>query len=202
MNSQNDKIVQYVDGAMTEKEKTLFEEELKSSPELQKQLATFRSIAGAFSIYAEPAADEYYFRNMVPGFRAKLPGRLKRFPLLTVSFASASIVVVSMFLFLLLNKSDNIENIAENLNEHQLTELINTYSSDKSASEVVSTEVSSDASTESVVDTLYSREFNIAPETVSYYFADRRSDLTSVIQDINQEEADNIYNEMINKKLF
>jgi hypothetical protein len=202
MNSQNEKVLRYVDGAMAEKEKSLFEEELKSSPELQKQLTTFRSITGAFSIYAEPAADEYYFRNMVPGLRAKLPGRLKRFPLLRVSFITASIVVVSMFLFLLLNRSDNIENIAENLNEHQLTELINTYSSDKSASEVVSTEVSSDTSTESVVDTLYSREFNIAPESVSYYFADRRSDLTSVIQDINQEEADNIYNEMINKKLF
>ena len=202
MNSQNEKILRYIEGEMSEMERSIFDEQLKISPELQKQLASFRSINDAFRVYSQPAAEEYYFRNMIPGFRAKLPGQLKRFPLRSVAFASMSLVIVSMFLFLLLNKSDNIDKIAENLNEHQLTELINSYSSDKSASEVVSSEISSDASAESVVDTLYSKEFNVAPEAVSYYFADRRSDLTSVIQDINQEEADNIYNEMINKKIF
>jgi len=202
MNSQNEKILRYIDGEMSEKERFLFEEELRISPDLQKQLNTFQSVNKVFNIYSEPAADEYYFRNMVSGFRAKLPGKLKRFPLQSVAFGTVSIVIACMFLFLLLNKSDNIEKIAENLNEHQLTELINTYSSDKTVSEVVASEIASDASAENVVDTLYSKELLVAPEAVSYYFADRRSDLTSVISDINQEEADNIYNEMINKKYY
>jgi hypothetical protein len=202
MNSQNEKILNYIDGEMNDMERSQFEEILKNSPELQKQLASMRIINDAFSIYSQPASEESYFRNMVPGFRAKLPGRLKRFPLQGVAFASMSLVIVSMFLFLLLNKSDNIDKITENLNDHQLTELINNYSSDKSVSEVVSNENVSDTTVESVVDTLYTKEFYVAPEAVSYYFADRRSDLTSVIQDINQEEADNIYNEMINKKYY
>ena len=200
MNSQNEKMIRYIDGEMTEKERMLFEEQIKISPELQKQLASFKSINEAFNVYAEPAADEYYFRNLVPGFRSRLPGKLKRFPLQSVAFGTVSLVIASMFLFLLLNKSNNIDRIAENLDEHQLSELINTYSSDKTVGEVVATEVSTDASTESILDTLYIKEMNVAPEAVSYYFADRRSDLTSVISDINQEEADNIYKEMINKK--
>lgn len=202
MNSQNDIMIRYIDGEMTEKERILFEEQIRISPELQKQVASFRSINEAFNVYSQPVADEDYFRNMVPGFRSRLPGKLKRFPMQGVAFGTVSLVIASMFLFLLLNKSDNMGKIAENLNEHQLTELINTYSSDKTVGEVVATEVSSDAATESVVDTLYIKELNVAPEAVSYYFADRRSDLSSVISDINQEEADNIYNEMINKKYY
>jgi hypothetical protein len=195
-------MIRYIDGEMTEKERILFEEQIRISPELQKQVASFRSINEAFNVYSQPVADEDYFRNMVPGFRSRLPGKLKRFPMQGVAFGTVSLVIASMFLFLLLNKSDNMGKIAENLNEHQLTELINTYSSDKTVGEVVATEVSSDAATESVVDTLYIKELNVAPEAVSYYFADRRSDLSSVISDINQEEADNIYNEMINKKYY
>jgi hypothetical protein len=43
---------------------------------------------------------------------------------------------------------------------------------------------------------------NISPETESYYFADRKSDVTTIVKDINDEEADNIYKEIINKKYF
>ena len=202
MNSLNKRIFRYIDGDMAEKEMTLFEEELQSSPGIQKKLASLKSINTAFNVYAEPPADEYYFRNMVSGFRSRMPGKLKRFPLQGVAFSTVSLVVVLMFIFLLMDKSDNFDKITGNLNEHQLTELINTYSNDRSASEVVSNELTYNASAENVVDTLFNREFNIAPETVSYYFADRRSDLTSVISDINQEEADNIYNVMINEKYY
>jgi hypothetical protein len=197
MNSQNNRVLKYSEGMMGVEEKLLFEEELKNSPQLQKEIANYNTVHALFKDYNEVKTDEVYFRNMVPVFRSKLPGRLKRFPLQKFAFGSASLMIVTMFIFLLVSKQDNSISLTENLNEHDLTELINTYSSETSL-----IDAPADTAVESSIDNLYIKELNVAPEAASYYLAERRSDLNSVIKDIDQEEADEIYKEIINKKYF
>ena len=197
MNSMNDLIIRYIEGSLDDKEKTMFEAELKNSLSLQNELSKYRNVYKEFSGYKNILTDDDYFRNMVPRFRSKLPGKLKRFPLQRVAFVSAASMIVVMFLFLLLNKTHFTPNITENLNEHELSELLDKFSSD-----VLPAEFSDDITIDSTVNALYLNELNISPETESYYFADRKSDVPTLVKDINDEEADNIYNEIINKKYF
>ena len=197
MNLKNDRILRYIEGNLDGEEKIRFEAELKNSPSLQNELSMLNNVLKGFSGYNEIPADDYYFRNMVPRFRSKLPGKLKRFPLQRVAFASAASLIIVMFLFLLLNKTYQNNNITENLNEHELTELWDKFSSD-----VLPYDYSADVTIDSTINALYLNELNITPETESYYFADRRSDVNTIVKDINDEEADNIYNEIINKKYF
>jgi len=197
MNSKNDHILKYLEGKLNEAEKTRFETELKNSPSLQNELWMYKNVLDEFSGYKDIPVDDDYFRNMVPLFRSKLPGKLKRFPLQKVSFVSAAALMVVMFLFLLLNKTENIQNITNNLDEHELMELWDKFSSD-----VLPAEFAADNTVDSTINALYLNELNITPETEAYFFADRRSDVTTIVKDINDEEADNIYNEIINKKYF
>ena len=197
MNSKNDLILKYIEGSLTGDEKTRFETELNNSPSLQKELSRYRNVYNEFSGYKEIPTDDDYFRNMVPRFRSKLPGKLKRFPMQKVAFVTFASIIVVMFMFLLLNRNTPAPNITENLNEHELTELWDKFSSDVSTSEI-----SSDVSVDSTVNALYLSEIYITPDIDAYYFADRRSDVNTLIRDINDEEADNIYKEIINKKYF
>src|ERR1035437_6480334 len=175
MNSKNDNILRYLEGNMDGEEKTRFEAELRNSLSLQKELSMFKTVFYEFSGYKEIPADDDYFRNMVPRFRSKLPGKLKRFPLQKVALASSASMIV----------------------EHELTELWDKFSSD-----VLPSELSADMTIDSTINALYLNELNVTPETESYYFADRRSDVTTIVKDINDEEADDIYKEIINKKYF
>jgi hypothetical protein len=197
MNSKNDLIIRYLEGSLDDKEKTTFEEELKNSLYLQKELSKYQNVNNKFSYYKDVPVDDDYFRNMVPGFRSKLPGKLKRFPLLRIAFISASSLVVVMFMFLLLNRTERTPNIAHNLNESEFTELWDIFSSD-----VLPAEYSADITIDSTINALYLNELNITPESASYYLADRKSDITTIVKDINDEEADHIYKEIINKKYF
>lgn len=197
MNSKNDLILRYIDGNLDGEEKIRFEAELRISPSLQKEISNYLNVCNEFSGYKEIPADDDYFRNMVPQFRSKIPGKLKRFPLYSVAFVSVVSMIVVMFMFLLLNKTEHIPNISNNLDDHELTELWDKFSSD-----VLPSEYSADITIDSTINALYLNELNITPETESYYFADRRSDVTTIVKDINDEEADNIYKEIINKKYF
>jgi hypothetical protein len=197
MNLKNDRVLRYLEGKLDAEEKTRFETELKDSLSLQKELSMYKAVYNVFSGYKELAADDDYFRNMVPRFRSKLPGKLKRFPLQKFSFVSAAALIVLMFLFLLLNRTEQIPNITKNLDEHELTELWDKFSSD-----VLPSEFTADITADSTINALYFSELNITPETEYYYFADRRSDVNTLVKDINDEDADNIYNEIINKKYF
>jgi hypothetical protein len=197
MNLKNDLILRYIDGNMDGEEKIRFEAELKNSLSLQKEISKYRNVCNGFSGYKDIPADDDYFRNMVPRFRSKLPGKLKRFPLQKVAFASAASLIVVMFLFLLLNKTNQIPNITDNLNDHELTELWDKFSSD-----VLPSDFSADITVDSTINALYLSEINITPDIDSYYFADKRSDVSTLVKDMNDEEADNIYKEIINKKYF
>jgi hypothetical protein len=197
MNSKNDIILRYLDGTLEGEEKTLFEKELSNSPSLQEQLSNYKCVFDEFASYDVTSVDDDYFRNMVPKFRSKLPGKLKRFPLQKVSFASAASLIVIMFLFLLFNRTNHNLNIVDNLNEHELTELWDKFSSD-----VLPSEYPSEITADSTVNTLYLTELNLSPESVNYYFADRKTEVNTIIKDISEEEADNIYKEIINKKYF
>jgi hypothetical protein len=197
MNLKNDLILRYIDGNLDGEEKIRFEAELKNSLSLQKEISKYRNVCNGFSAYKDIHADDDYFRNMVPRFRSKLPGKLKRFPLQKVALASAASLIVVMFLFLLLNRTNQIPNIADSLNDHELTELW-----DKFSSEVLPSDFSADITVDSTINALYLSEINITSDIDSYYFADKRSDVSTLVKDINDEEADNIYKEIINKKYF
>jgi hypothetical protein len=197
MNSKNDLILRYIEGNLTEEEKIRFETELNNSPSLQKELSMYKTVFNEFSGYKEIPADDDYFRNMIPRFRSKLPGKLKRFPLQRVAFVSSACLIVVMFMFLLLNKNNQVPNITNKINEHELTELWDNFSSD-----VLPSEFSTDLSIDSTINALYLSEMYITPEIDAYYFADRKSDVSNIVKDINDEEADNIYKEIINKKYF
>src|ERR1035438_7259474 len=104
MNSKNDRVLRYLEGNLDAEEIIRFEAELRGSLSLQKELSRYKNVFNEFSGYKEIPADDDYFRNMVPRFRSKLPGKLKRFPLQKVAFASFVSLIIVMFLFLLLNR--------------------------------------------------------------------------------------------------
>src|SRR5664279_4317274 len=105
MNSKNNLILRYVEGDMDDKERALFETELRNSIPLQRELSRCRSVYNEFSAYKNVNANDDYFGNMVPAFRSKLPAKIKRSFLPNIAWGSAALMVAGMFLFILLNKN-------------------------------------------------------------------------------------------------
>jgi hypothetical protein len=197
MNLKNDIILQYLEGQLDEVSKKRFEEELHSSAILQKEIEAYTEVNERFSSYRNIQVADNYFNNIIPRFRESRSRESNKIRIPIIAFGSTVLLITVMFLYLLSNNPENNSNIADNIDENELTELLNAYSSD-----FILSDNPGEFTPDSTINSLYLTELNVTPETESYYFADRRSDVNTIVKDINNEEADNIYNQIINKKYF
>ncbi|MFA7420761.1 MAG: hypothetical protein WCZ90_13845 [Melioribacteraceae bacterium] len=197
MNTNRERIIQYIAELMNESERVLFSRELESSEELKAQYDSVKLDLEKFSI-GKIEADERYFSNLLPSVRSKVEKPVKNKLLPRLAFAIPTLVVVVIAIILIQPKynssSSNLEivnEIIENLDDEIISsKYISDLELDVSryyktfASITENNEVVLDESTKNRILTVYDYPLN--------------DELLSA-QSLTKEELENIYSKIQTK---
>ena len=199
-----DRIILYLDNQMNEAERALFEKELESSPQLKAKLENYSKFLKDIDAVKEITGNKEYFAEMIPKFhgRFELKQRMRFMPKL--AFGMTTIAAVLVILFFTLNRNINNRTIIQNKAKVQATNSegssdLNILSDQYNLGVLTPAEVTY---SNSVLDSLLYKELNLSPQSLSDYTFDNSRDLNSIVQGINQKEADEIYNQLLHKKIF
>ena len=198
----NKRIILYLDNQMKEEEKRAFEAELDKSPELSNQLKHYNNVMQSLKIDEQNYSDQDYFVNLVPNIRKILSGEKKpsKFKTAYVLTAFASVLVVVLLIFNLFRASENnsVDKLLSTLSENEVTEIFDYYSDDLSTMNTEQLNGTSD----SLLTELISSELNLQEADLNSLVFTNGISIESLYSEIKSEEADFIYNEIINKKYF
>jgi hypothetical protein len=196
-NNYDEIILLYLDNRMTDDEKRDFERELEVSPPLFERFKKVKDNFDRIKNSAYPGTVEDYFDNMVPDFRKRLESgkRDKRSLIPGYAAFAGGIGVVILFLLIFLLTSDTENNGSFDFADIDYTQLDDIFSYHLSDHTVVF----SDASGWEIaarIDSVFAEQYLLADQTGRYL------EHNFVIRSITEEEADNIYNQLINKDII
>lgn len=197
MNTNRERIIQYIAELMNESERVLFSRELENSEELKAQYDSVKLDLEKFSI-EKIEADERYFSNLLPSVRSKVEKPVKNKLLPRLAFAVPTLIVVVIAVLLMQTKynssSSNLEivnEIIENLDDEIISsKYISDLELDVSsyyktfASNTETNEVEFDELTKNRILTVYDYPLN--------------DELLSA-QSLTKEELENIYSKIPTK---
>lgn len=196
-----EKIIRYADGLMNNSEKTSFERELAQSEELQKKLKLYHNLSSEVKKIKNVQTDESYFAAVLPEFRIKQENqrRLKLIP----GLALGAVLAAAVILFFTIPKSEVAEvepnNSFVTLSEMEIDSLVNNYPD-------YTNDFNPDEMNENYteyVDEIFIDEMNISAQSFdSLVLYSSYSSYLDLISEVNDEEADLIYKQVINKELF
>ena len=201
----DERIILYVDGQMNEVEKTSFEKELYVSASLTEDLNKYKKILSGISEIKNTPVEDDYFVQMIPKFRGRLElqRKLKLLPKLVFSISTIAAILI-FFIFTFNKNSSNVNTVipatgnqAPNTSSYsELSSLSDQFNFSNMSSEEIS-------NSNSILDSMLIHELDLTPQSLSNISADNsNTDLSSLVQGINEKEADQIYNEILHKKIY
>lgn len=202
--NNRDKILLYLDGQMPESERIQFENELKTSVELQQEYEKLKSKFSSLNDLNNIEFDDSYFVNVVPNVRKRLEKKSKKELIPKFAWSAASVVIIAVVMIFTLNKKENInmnsiQQITANMNTNELEETLNALNTGiTDNSELIQTNERSD----SLIDAALVNEISSSITGENNYFAYDETDINSYINKMNEKEAEQIYNEILNKRYF
>ncbi len=199
-----DKIILYLDNQMNEEERASFQKELEGSPKLKAELENYNKLFGEIDSVKNVTVDKEYFAEMIPKFhgRLELKRRMRFIPRLALGMTTVAVAFV--ILFFTLNKTANKKEVVQNnigvktSNNEGSTDL-NILSDQYNLGALTPAEI---AYSNTVLDSLLYKELNLSPQSLSDYTLDNSREFNNIVQGINQKEADEIYNQLLHKKIF
>lgn len=201
----DERIILYVDGQMNEDEKASFEKEINNSTDLTDEINKYKKFLSNISDIKNVPVDNEYFVQMIPKFRGRLElqRKLKLLPKLVFSVTTiAAVLIFFIFTFNKNNKSVSsaIPTSASQTSTPSSYSEFGSFSDQFNFSNMSSEEI---ANSNSILDSLLIQELNLTPQSLSNISADNsNTDLSSIVEGINEKEADRIYNEILHKKIY
>ncbi len=195
-----DKIILYMDGQMSEDEKASFEKEVASSEELQKEFTSYKQMLNKFSDLKTPLAEEDYFVNMSARFRANFEAKKSRslMPKLALGIST----LVAIFVVIMVTSSNrnsltgsNNDSSLTSYSQSVYTDMVN-YTNQLSIDDLTQ---NAPASYDSVLNTMLTSAITNSSQQNGYIQTLVNSDVNSLVSVMSDEEANQIYNEMIKK---
>ncbi len=201
----DNRIILYVDGQMNEEEKSSFEKELNSSPILKVELEKYKALHSGFSDLKNISVKEDYFIQMVPRFRGReeQKKRMKYAP--KIALGMTTITAVIIIAFLLMNRNIKKEPVIVQNSPSQVTSNVsvtdlNALSDQYNLGTMSNEEITN---SNSILDSILVFELKLTPQTLSSLSADNtNTDISTVVQGIDEKEAVKIYNELLHKRIF
>lgn len=198
----NERVLKYLAGTMQENEKHEFESELKESELLQKELERQKEILTQLRNTQESAAESsVYFNNLLPNVKQRLEKK-KKFRLVP-GFAYALPVAAVIAYFILNpfshsnNQSADISNTIAQMQDDSKTVLLTEIIEEDNSTSNLRTAVVSDSTSSEVLDrALASELFDSEDEKANYI------DTDDLVNSLSKEEADAVYNSLLNKKIL
>lgn len=195
------RIILYLDNQMNEEEKSSFEKELHTSRELSQQLEQVKSAFGNLRINENEFSNEDYFVNLVPKFREQLPKiRYKTKFKPAIVYSSIAAVIGVMFLVFSLFKTNelSIDKVLSDLNELESVELFQYYSGNFTSDQLDKL----NGETDSLFSDMIYDELNFEEADIHNLIFANSINVENVVADLKTEEAEAIYNEILNTKFF
>lgn len=194
----NEKIFKYCEGEMSPGEKAGFEKELENSVELRAGLEKYRRLIVYVREGAEISADESYFNGIVPEFRKRMDEAAKKKYHPVYSFAGAVATVIIFFMLLPVGQTD-IGDRLNNFSSSEISDYLYSSGEQQSAGSIQENLPDNYGSLiESALDNKISAELSQEVSATVY----NSVDFNTLVETINNSEADHIYAAMINKKIF
>ena len=196
------RIILYLDNQMNDEERRIFEIELSKSTELSKQLESYKNFMHSMKIDENDFQDQEYFVNLIPKFRKNLSADKRSFKIKTAYALStvASVVAIVLLIFNPFKTSENnsVEKLISTFNESEAVDILNYYSDDLSN---IKTEQLNGTSDSLFTGLIYS-ELNLQETDLGHLISADEISIETIYSEIQSEEADLIYNEILKKKYF
>jgi len=182
---------------MNEEEKTRFEEELKTNPVLLQEVEQIRNNLGEFRELTSAEVDETYFSGIIPEFRKRRDAKKK-----TKSFSLAyqilipAAAVVTVLFILLFNRE---EESALELTDIKMSEIEGIFSEYSLYDNINSLPEADNSLISEKIDSLYASELSPSEAGMVYF---ETEGYNSLIASISDEDAEMIYNQLINKEII
>jgi|GEM_PF-1811826 len=205
-----DKIILYLDNQMNEEEKALFEKELERSEKLRPELDNHKKYLKEITSVKDIITETSYFTEMIPKFHGRLDLKRRMRFLPKLAFGTTAIAAVMIIMFfavnrnidnkaIIINKTANQSSTSSNAVQIESTSDLNLLSDQFNIGNLSPAEITY---SNSVLDSLLYKELNLSPQSLSDYTFDSNQDLSSVVQGINEKEADEIYDQLLHKKIY
>ena len=205
MKKINDKIILYLDNQMSDEEKLVFEDELKKSETLRRELENYKNLLGEIKEIENISIDEDYFSQMVPKFRGRMEER-RKFRIIPKFALGITTIAAILVLIIYTSNNKNVSNINTPVkteitqnNNNDLLSLLGSNSNQLNLGILSNDDVTR---YDSVFNTMLLNALSLSPQSVSYLTVDNNTDLSNMLQGINQNEANEIYNQLLHKKIF
>jgi hypothetical protein len=192
----NEKIFNYIAGRLSEKEKFDFEKELEKNEELKKQFDMFslqlNKLTEANDINFNPA----YFVNLLPRTREKLYREKKKilFPKLALALPVLAIIVYFLFYS---NRTDVFSKYVADLPDSSKQEIVSYIDSENNN---IQAELMKESNADELLDKAISNSIDIQNINVDSRFT--YSDDYELLKKLSPEEANKIYNNLVDKKIL
>jgi len=200
MMNREERIIKYLDKDMSNEEKLEFEKELEKSEELRNEFNLFSRVKNETEVVKNIKADNRYLNSIIPHFQSRLekPSKNNIFKNLSYALPVLILIIISYIVFQPFSKNsssyNSIEEFTNELSGSEKNELLdylveNSGTTSYSDLDVTEEDLTLDNSVEGNTELL---------QVASAYDIDI-SDLAGAI---SEKEAEDIYNEMLNKKFF
>lgn len=196
------RIILYLDNQMSDEEKKSFENELSKSNELSIQLKNYRSVLNGLKVDEPKFSNEDYFADIIPNFRRKQSIEKKTTQVKTAYALTLalSVLTIMFIVFDPFKRTENgsIEKIISTVNENEALDIYDYYSG-------IIPNVNSEqlnGVSDSLFSELISTEFDIQEGDLRSLVSLGRITTENLFSEIQSEEAELIYNEILKKKYF
>lgn len=202
--TNKNKILLYLDGQLSGKEKTEFENQLKNSPELQEEFENLKKKFSALKELNNIEFDDSYFIHLVPNVRGRLEKKNRKFLIPRFAFSTIGVILVAVILLFTFNKKENIDmnsiqQITANMNNNELDETLNLLNAGVQEN---STLVQPSEKADSLIDQALVNEISPSISWQKNYFTYDDTNINSYISDLTEHEADQIYSQLLKKRYF
>lgn len=195
------RIILYLDNQMNDEERKSFEDELSKSSELSNQFQHYKNVLQSLKVNEQRFTNEDYFINLVPKFRETILVNKKSFKIKTafaLTVVASAAIVLLFFNPFQTSENNSADKIISTLNETEAVEILDYYSNGLST---INNEQLNGYSDSLFSDLIYS-ELNLEETDINRVVSAEEISIENIYSEIKPEEADIIYNEILNKKFF
>lgn len=200
MKKIEEKIFDYLDNRMSSAEKAAFRKELEQNAELKKRFQEIYRKLQSLNEFKNIEVNELYFNSLIP--RLKTSERERKFYIIKPAYAAITMILIAFIATFMFREFSTprqtvtFSQIEENLSAEELYRFA---LHDGILAEDISLAAEIDSGINQQIDELIENE--LFSESVQDYLTDN-SDYLSLMLDISDSEAERIYTQLINKKIF
>jgi len=174
---------------------------LSKSSELSNQFQHYKNVLQSLKVNEQRFTNEDYFINLVPKFRETILVNKKSFKIKTafaLTVVASAAIVLLFFNPFQTSENNSADKIISTLNETEAVEILDYYSNGLST---INNEQLNGYSDSLFSNLIYS-ELNLEETDINRVVSAEEISIENIYSEIKPEEADIIYNEILNKKFF